>query len=1034
MLAGEAVDVQVVAKQRGRRQACYSCRPVSAMPSFALGLISFLFFQLGNINAFVLPYWVSSFMDRGHFRPHAVVQEEDRRAISRVKPTSSNLASRFLNASPPNEIHDSILDADMDFFAVVSAKSTGRFPENGTTPTPSVPLNLVTETVSWLSDMWYGMVSKKTRAASRLRIVGEGIGLGPKNETRSTRTGPQAGWGGNEGTESISGPGHEQTGGPMGQNKAKEKGNEAASLRRGSAGGGVKKTMKAFADGWSVSAGAWAARAKASGVGAWSGLRSKVSTLYPKSMERIGARMKKKRKGAAGRGRPGSARSPREQMAEQRRKRQAGKPADSGARSGVNLKSFSLPSLLQRIDPSAYSAGVWRQTVFPGRGERGRPGREEGPDGVDLEPPSGRPPVFDDLVEFPRGPAEAWDLFVGDARHLADSIYRLLAPAAALPKAGPSRPQVGARPKAARVKQGPLYATPLVLRQKKAKAAVAASASTAWPQMSGPGGEGDTEREKMELEALDRANHGVDMEKEKQGDAESEVWQGLRGRVREMIEESAGAPSGAEYYAMEGAGSEPREQETVAGRFTPSSRPGEERQERRSSRARNLPVPLRAPRLVDRLDEWPRGIAAAGSSLPVTPAAASETFSDERIMDARVPLPPFPSRPPMEDEYWPVPASSAFHASSAFDEEEEMGEGRAEEDGEDWDDTAVAPWRRGLPEWLKRVSLTRLLVRKPTPERMLEVIRRRQQVRRMPRKMDDAFLRTVSRKLQGNRLRIRSFQLQTDRYRNSLLSAGAYVDAVVSLFGSAKEAEEVLLPLTRWLPEASKRRGLSDEYWARRRARLGGLQTVESRQGGEGSATGGTRALLKEAGRVGLTASTAWMARMTAAVSERMVGLTRGLEELGRALGSITCGKNTLIELSFEGGKEEEEAKDGKSMSVDNPTVLALTELERELKGRGQDGGNGGGDDPMARIEDILGDRNAAYFQQRLDLYMRGGLSGMDLYRALKRLCLANEMRLDLVMRQLREESLRGDERWQSQNERLGALLRIHEGQRKIIW
>ena len=851
--------------------------------------------------------------------------------------------------------------------------------------------------------------------------------------------------------------------------------------RREKAAEGVKNTAKAISEGWSnINWGGLtglAARARTSGGNTWTAVRSKVGAVLPKDKAAAaGGRTRRKKKGGGGLGKIGNRskmpkRSPREQLLEQQEQKRTGLPSSSSSSSsGSNNKGFFLPSLLQRIDPSAYTASMWNQMMTPG--QRGREGGREGTNNLLRPPPTERPRAFDELVKFPAGPAEAWDLFVDDTRHFFDSVYKLMAPTSALPKPGPSRPQVGGvRPKAERVKKGPLYAAPLVLRQKMGSAL-----APWWP----PELQQQQEQEQQGEEGVGTVMDDREEEEEEE-EVEEEVedeWQDLRGRVKNMIEETSDAPSGAEYYALsekeeeegswEGKG---KEEGRRASRGTSSKQ--------QQSSQKNLPVPLQAPRLVDRLDERPRGIissaatgtlstSAAAAVAAVAAAAAAVSagggMGSRGTMDAWVPLPPFPSQPPMEDEYWPVPSSSsssspAYRASSAFDDEEEEWD----DDDEEWeeeeeeeevgeegglDSGVIAPWRRGLPEWLQRVSLTRLLVRKPTPERMMEIIRRRQQVRRMPRKMDDVFLRTVSRKLQGNRMKIREFQLQTDRYRNSLLSAQAYVDAVVLLFGTSKHAEEVLLPLTRWLPEASKRTGLAEEYKARRRARLGLLVGGGGGRGGgkvggggsKGKENAGTMAMVGEVRKAAVAATTAWLSRVGMAVSGWFAGGVRGAGELGRGLAKVLNSNSTLIELSFETGEEEDEESGGaegrevwREGEDVNPALRALAGFEKELERRGQ-AASWGDDEPMARIVDILGDKNADYFQQRLDLYLRGGLPGMDLYRALKRLCLENEMRLDLVMRQLREESLREDQKWKSKNEKLAALLRIHESQRKITW
>lgn len=837
--------------------------------------------------------------------------------------------------------------------------------------------------------------------------------------------------------------------------------------RREKATEGIKNTAKIISEGWSninwTAPSGLAARARTLGGNTWIAVRNKIGALPSKDKTAaVGGRTRRKKKGV-GLGKIGNRskmpkRSPREQLLEQQQQKRTDMlPSSSSSSSSVN-KVFSLPSLLQRIDPSAYTASMWNQMMASGKA--GREGEREGRNDLLPPPVTERPYAFDDLVKFPAGPAEAWDLFVDDTRHFFDSVYKVMAPASAMPKPGPSRPQVGGiRPKAEKVKQGPLNAVPLVLRQKMGSAL-----APWWPPPPPLPLQQEQEQGEEGMEPVVDETE----DKEREEEDEEDRWQDLRGRVKNMIEETSGAPSGAEYYALLEEEEEVLDVSKEKERGLPISRRATKHQQQKKSQ-KNLPVPLQAPRLVDRLDERPRGISS-GATFDALSTPAGRGVGE--TMDAWVPLPPFPSQPPMEDEYWPAPlsssssssssflSSSTYRASSAFDGNEE----ERDEDGIDWDDDGdeedeeeeeggvergvVSPWRRGLPDWLQRVSLTRLLVRKPTPERMLEIIRRRQQVRRMPRKMDDVFLRTVSRKLQGNRVKIRAFQLQTDRYRNSLLSAQAYVDAVVLLFGTSKDAEEVLWPLTRWLPEASKRRGLAEECKARRRARLG-LSVGNVRRGGAKDRGGrkeekaGTMAMVGDVRKAAVLATTAWLARVGTTVSGWFTGGMRGMGAFGRGLAQVLSSNSTLIELSFETGKENYEEEVGKDSSevwregegVDPAVLRALAGFERELEWRGQQAASAGGkDDPMARIVDILGDKNAAYFQQRLELYLRGGLPGMELYRALKRLCLANEMRLDLVMRQLREESMREDQKWKSKNEKLAALLRIHEGQRKVTW
>ena len=933
--------------RRARIRHAYTSRPL------LLVLLVLVLLHGATVVAFHTPWRRPTQRQALPAPPLASVQEDERRAVVGARASPPPPPPLPPLPPQPKELHDSILDADVEALAAAAAQA-----KTNTTA------GLVNRTTAWLGDAWGSLVARTKKLPPLPGVPLDQRRKGTIKEDEENERRRRA---------------RRRTDEKEEEEGRRRRAGEPVS-RREKAAEGVKNTAKALAEGWSsINWSGLASRAKSSSKDTWASVRAKVSK------DKAAGGTKKKKKPSKM-----PKRSPREQLLEQQQQRRA--------TGGGNQKPGSfLPSLLQRIDPSVYTTSMWNQMMT-------KPGDERGGRLPDR-------PRFEDLVKLPAGPAEAWDLFVDDTRHFFDSVYKLMAPNSALPKPGPSRPQAGGtRPKAERVKQGPLYAVPLVFGQQKKTTARAAITPSALQQ----------EQRKRKEEEKQRQQEQQEEEQQEAPEAappaEEDRWEALRGRVKDMIEESSVngvAASPEEYYALEEVGEEASWEDDL---YTRPARDAEDPEEDEWTHNNlNLPVPLRAPRLVDRLDERPRGLSGSSASSGAGLAVVSGRGGD-RGLDARVPsVPPFPSQPPMEDEYFPIPSYSSSSSSSSFDNDND-GEDAEEEEGEEGDDRIIAPWRKQLPEWLQRVSLTRMLVRKPTPERMMEIIRRRQQVRRMPRKMDDTFLRTVSRKLQGNRLRIRDFQLQTDRYRNSLLSAPAYVDAVVALFGSVKDAEEVLLPLTRWLPEASKRRALAEEYRARRRARLGLGLNLGTKGKAEGRGGGKDPQL-------------AWLSKARTAVSGWVAVGARNVAELGKGVAKALSSDNTLIELTFE----SEEAARQAEVEANDPALVALSGFEQELNRRA--GQSTAEDDPMARVKDVLGDKNFFYFQQRLDLYMRGGMTGIDLYRTLKRLCLANEMRLDLVMRQLREESLREDQKWKSKNEKLGGLLRIHENQRgKVEW
>ena len=261
------------------------------------------------------------------------------------------------------------------------------------------------------------------------------------------------------------------------------------------------------------------------------------------------------------------------------------------------------------------------------------------------------------------------------------------------------------------------------------------------------------------------------------------------------------------------------------------------------------------------------------------------------------------------------PFSSAFRAPSA-EEEEETAEGRR--------------WKR--PLWLDNLSLFKALARKPSPERLKEIIRRRQAVRRMPRRMDDNFLRTVSRKLGGNRLRIREFQLATDRYRNSLLAAPDYYDECLALFGAQRDAEEVLLPLMSLLPEASKRRGLLEEHRTRQRRQqlaAAGL-AADVREGGQ--ALGGWVAARARAVASAARAAVASVQASTSSAARAVVASVQASTrfELSWETDEYALAGRGAPTSSSSSSSSSKAGNTGAS-GLDSGTAAALLGLEAEL-------------------------------------------------------------------------------------------------------
>lgn len=367
------------------------------------------------------------------------------------------------------------------------------------------------------------------------------------------------------------------------------------------------------------------------------------------------------------------------------------------------------------------------------------------------------------------------------------------------------------------------------------------------------------------------------------------------------------------------------------------------------------------------------------------------------------PFPRVPSPPPVIRN--PVRRAAEIERNSAVavgeeqeDEDEEEAAQREKDKEKEREKPFVVPKGPKPKSWLDNV-LQRLFA---SPDRALETARRRMLIRRVPRRMDERFLRTVSRKLQGDRLRIREFQLQTDRFRNSLLSAEAYYDAVTALFGSSENADEVLLPLIDTLPEQSKRRGLAEVYKARRAGQWGGPTSAvfppsredvrvapdivapssddaeeEEKEGG-----GGFRAAV--AGTVGNW----WSAT---------AGFTRN------AWASLA---NRSVEISFEqegeGGQREEGGK-----------------REEEVY------------EPFGRAREMLGERNVEYLRMRLDTFRRGGITAADFYRSLQRLC-GPMPRVDAVMEEVGLE-LGDSARFGDSARQWALLLAVHEGQKRSL-
>jgi hypothetical protein len=247
----------------------------------------------------------------------------------------------------------------------------------------------------------------------------------------------------------------------------------------------------------------------------------------------------------------------------------------------------------------------------------------------------------------------------------------------------------------------------------------------------------------------------------------------------------------------------------------------------------------------------------------------------------------------------------------------------------------------------------------------------RKRLMKQKMRMDDRFLRTVNRKLKGDRVRIREFQLQTDRFRNSLISALVYYESVVLLFGSLESAEEILMPLMEMLPERSKRRDLAEVARAKRQKR----EVVSSPGPPRGS--------------------------MRAAVGGTIMGVVSTGASWGRGLISAVASLagNRTVELALL-----TESEDGQEEST---TPLLEVEVVQ----------------PGSTARRLLGERNYGYAQMRLEAYRRGAITSIDLYKSLQKLCGADL--LDSVVVDLISEI--GDDR------KAELLRTVHEGQMRSM-
>lgn len=213
---------------------------------------------------------------------------------------------------------------------------------------------------------------------------------------------------------------------------------------------------------------------------------------------------------------------------------------------------------------------------------------------------------------------------------------------------------------------------------------------------------------------------------------------------------------------------------------------------------------------------------------------------------------------------------------------------------------------------------------------------------RIPRKMDDNFLRTVSKKLRSDQLRIKQFQLQTDRFRNSVINATFYYDSVISLFGSEDDAKEILLPLLNTLPELSKRKALMQVYRDQREQNQNPGAPQE-----EGAPSNGTNPLL------------GWLSGTGSAIGS----WAKSLVGKGEKNEDVLSG-NVTLDDSQEGASSDTEGSEAVN-GVPESEDLTIP--------------------PEERIRRLLSsDRNYDVLNVRIGLYTRGGITAPDLYRTMR--------------------------------------------------
>jgi len=275
----------------------------------------------------------------------------------------------------------------------------------------------------------------------------------------------------------------------------------------------------------------------------------------------------------------------------------------------------------------------------------------------------------------------------------------------------------------------------------------------------------------------------------------------------------------------------------------------------------------------------------------------------------------------------------------------------------------VASWFTGVVENIK------------PQDRKQYLERRRVLSQRIPRKMDDRFLRTVSRKLQNDRLRIKEFQLQTDRFRNSLITGQTYYNSVLSLFGSMDSADEILMPLMDTLPEPAKRKELMDVYAAKRRRgydpddynslAVTASNVVSTVGGWIGTGSGAV---------VGWAKSIASTVASRAAASQSTEIMPANLEE--QDLLDFDEDAFVFQEPAPEIEGEEEES-DEVFVLEDDVVDTTASVFDEKLEEQQEIV------DCEARARQLLGERNWSYFQVRVDLYSRGAINAVDFYRSI---------------------------------------------------